>query len=187
MSAPAFMKSLLHSYPKAVSQLGVIATKILPFSSMVPVKYHLFKGFWWLSFTRDWSTGSSADFLCCSVFLPKRRSLHSGFGPLNWWVNSLKITTVAIKCTLWGLCTQWDTRYGTLAALQRPWKQSSPGGSFFFYLLGCIQIGDPEVKGPVSPTLILQPLQTSWVFSCTLVVNEKFLLSPLSCWRAEEN
>lgn len=185
MSAPALTKSLLRSYPNALSQFGVIATRILPFAIMVPGNYHLFKGFLWLSFTRDWSTGSSSDFLYCSVFLPKRRSLNSGFGPLNRYVNSLKITTVAIKCTLCFLCTQWDK--STLACLKRPCKQPSPGGSFFFYLLGCIQICDPEVKGSVSPTLILQPLQTS-LFSCTLVVNEKVLfLFPLSCWIAEEN
>lgn len=43
MSAPAFTKSLLQSDLNALSQFGVIATRILPFSTMVPVNITVLK------------------------------------------------------------------------------------------------------------------------------------------------
>lgn len=133
MGGPAFTKSLLQSYPNALSRFGVTVIRILPFSTMVPVKYHPFKGLLGCHLLETEVLAveqTSSD----TVLLPKRRSLHSGFGPLNWYVNSLKITTVAIKCTLCFLCTQWDK--SMMAGLKRSCKQSSPGSSFFLLPIG---------------------------------------------------
>lgn len=120
MSAPAFTESLLQSYPNTLSQFGVIAAKILPFSTAVPVIHHLFKGFYGCHLLEtEVPAAVQASFTALSPFL-KGEAYKGGLVP--WMgMETLTITAVAVRCTLCcGVCAPAGCAVTHTGRTQRP-------------------------------------------------------------------